>query len=116
MEEILANQIYVSEDEFDFDICRVIEELNRLPFDFYVSGGVIGKFFLNEHSRYIKDIDIVTKCDLKEVESIFRQHLDVVTFISNPISDPYFVERFMCLIEIDGEIAQIDGIKVNWYL
>ena len=119
MEEILTNQIYVSEDEFndefDFDICRVIEELNRLPFDFYVSGSVIGKFFLNEHCRYIKDIDIVTKCDLKEVESIFRAHLNVVTFISNPISDPYFIERFMCLIEIDGKIAQIDGIKVDFF-
>ena len=45
MEERLTNQILVNkddyQDEFKFDICRSIEELNKLPFEFYVSVGVI---------------------------------------------------------------------------
>lgn len=119
MKERLTNQIFVDKnnylDEYRFDICRTIEELNKLPFDFYVSGGVICQFFFKEHRRYVNDIDIVTKCDLKEVESIFRKHLNVVEFIISPISEPYFVETFMTLIEIDGKISQIDGMKVNFF-
>lgn len=119
MKERLTNQIFISEDnyqnQFKYDICRVIKELNTLPFEFYVSGGVICKYFLKEHSRYVRDIDIVTKCDLKEVESIFRQHLNVVEFVSSPISDVLFLETFICLIELDGKIVQIDGMKVDFF-
>lgn len=119
MKERLINQIFISEDklqnEFKFDILLIIEELNKLPFEFYVSGGVICKFFLKEHSRYVNDIDIVTKCDLKEVERIFRQHFDVVTFVSNPASDPYFIERFICLVNLDGKTIQIDGMRLDFF-
>ena len=119
MKERLTNQIFVNkdnyQDEYKFDICRIIEELNKLPFNFYISGGVICKFLLKEHSRYARDIDIVTKCDLKEVESIFRQHLNVSEFIINPVSDVLFLETFMCLIELDGKIVQIDGMKVDYF-
>ena len=119
MKERLNNQIFVSEDnyqdEYRFDVCRAIEELNKLPFDFYVSGGIICKFFLKEHSRYVKDIDIVTDCDLKEVESIFRQHLNVTEFVSSPASDSFFVESFICLIEIEGKTIQIDGMKLDFF-
>ena len=119
MKERLTYQIFVSEDDyqnkFKFDICRVIKELNKLPFDFYISGGVIYQFFFKEHARYVKDIDIVTKWDLKEVESIFRQHFNVIEFIISPLSPLLFVESFIVLIEIDGKIIQIDGMKVNFF-
>ena len=119
MKERLTNQIFVNkdnyQDEYKFDICRIIEKLNKLPFNFYISGGVICKFLLKEHSRYSRDIDIVTKCDLKEVESIFRQHLNVSEFIINPGSDVLFPETFMCLIELDGKTVQIDGMKVDYF-
>ena len=119
MKERLTNQIFVSEDnyqnQFKFDICRVIKELNALPFDFYISGGVICKYFLKERSRYVRDIDIVTKRDLKEVESIFRQHLNVVEFISSPITELFLEETFICLIEVDGKIVQIDGMRVDFF-
>ena len=117
MKEKSINQIFVDkenyQDEYRFDICRTIEELNKLPFDFYISGGVIGKFFLKEHSRYIRDIDIVTNCDLKEVEMIFRQHLDVDEFIISPFSKVLYAESFICLIKLDGKIIQIDGKKAG---
>lgn len=117
MKNRLTNQIFVDkdnyQDEYRLDVCRTIEELNKLPFDFYISGGFICRFFFEEHYRYLNDIDIVTKCDLKEVESIFRKYFNVVEFIISPISEPCFVETFMTLIEIDGKISQIDGMKVN---
>ena len=119
MKEKLTNQIFVDKEhykeEYRFDICRTIEELNKLPFDFYVSGGVVFHYLSKEHSRYTSDIDIVTKSDLKEVESIFRKYLNVVEFIISPISEPYYVETFMALIEIDGNISQIDGMKANFF-
>ena len=118
-EERLTNKILVNkddyQDEFKFDICRIIEELNKLPFEFYVSGGVICKYLLKEHSRYVRDIDIVTKRDLKEVESIFRQHLNVVEFIFNPITELFLEETFICLIKVDGKIVQIDGMRVDFF-
>ena len=117
MKERLTNQIFVDkekyQDEYRFDICQTIEELNKLPLDFYISGGVIGKFFLKEHSRYIRDIDIVTNCDLKEVEMIFRQHLDVDEFIISSFSKVLYAETFICLIKLDGKIIQIDGKKAS---
>lgn len=117
MKETSNTQIFISEDncqnQFKYDVCRIIEELNKLPFDFYISGGVIGKFFLKEHSRYIRDIDIVTNCDLKEVEMIFRQHLDVDEFIISPFSKVLYAETFICLIKLDGKIIQIDGKKAG---
>ena len=81
MKEKIANQIFVdnSQYRFDYDICRTIKELNKLPFDFYISGGVIGKFFLKEHARYTKDIDIVTGYDLKEVETIVFFALKIIS-------------------------------------
>ena len=115
----LTNQILVNkdnyQDEFKFDICRSMEELNKLPFEFYVSGGVICKYLLKEHSRYVRDIDIVTKRDLKEVEAIFRQHLNVVEFVSNPITELFLEETFICLIKVDGKIVQIDGMRVDFF-
>ena len=117
MKETSNTQIFISEDncqnQFKYDVCRIIEDLNKLPFDFYISGGVIGKFFLKEHSRYIRDIDIVTNCDLKEVEMIFRQHLDVDEFIISPFSKVLYAETFICLIKLDGKIIQIDGKKAG---
>ena len=119
MKEKYTNQIFVNKEdyqnEFKFDICWVIEELNKLPFDFYISGGVIYKFFFKEHARFVKDIDIVTKCDLKEVESAFRKHFNVVKFQSAPISYLYFLETFMCLIDVNGKIVQIDGIRLDFF-
>lgn len=119
MKEIQTNQIFVDkdnyQDEFRFDICQTIEKLNKLPFDFYVSGGIICRIFFKDHYRYVNDIDIVTKCDLKEVELVFRKYLNVVEFIINPISEPSFAETFMALVEIDGKISQIDGMKVNFF-
>ena len=119
MKETSNTQIFISEDncqnQFKYDVCRIIEELNKLPFDFYISGGVIGKFFLKEHSRYIRDIDIVTNCDLKEVEMIFRQHLNVDEFIISPFSKVLYAETFICLIKLDGKIIQIDGKKAGNY-
>ena len=119
MKERLTNQIFVKEgeyqNEFKFDICRIIEELNKLPIDFYVSGGVICKYLLKEHSRYVRDIDIVTKRDLKDVESIFRQYLNVVEFIVNPITELFLEETFICLIKVDGKIVQIDGMRVDFF-
>ena len=119
MEERSINQIFVDkdnyQDEYRLDICRTIEELNKLPFDFYVSGGVICRFYFKDHNRYVNDIDVVTKCDLNVVESIFRKYFKVVEFIISPISEPCFVETFMALIEIDGNTTQIDGMKVNFF-
>ena len=121
MKERLTNQLFVDkdnyQDEYRFDICRTIEELNKLPFGFYVSGGVICQFYFKDHRRYVNDIDIVTKCELKEVESIFRKYLDVVEFVISPISisSPYFIETFIALININGNISQIDGMKVNFF-
>ncbi len=119
MKETINNQIFVNKDDyqnqFKYDVCRIIEELNKLPFDFYISGGVIGKFFLKERSRYIKDIDIVTNCDLKEVEMIFRKHFDVDEFIISPFSKVLYAETFICLIRLDGNIIQIDGTKAEWF-
>lgn len=118
MKERITNQIFVNkdnyQDEYKFDICQIIEELNKLPFDFYISGSLICKFFFKEHSRYIKDIDIVTKCDLKEVESIFRKHFNVVEFVSGPISDIFFVQTFLCVIKINDITIQIDGMKLDF--
>ena len=109
MEERPTNQILANkddyQDEFKFDICRSIEEINKLPFEFYVSGGVICKYLLKEHSRYVRDIDIVTKRDLKEVESIFRQHLNVVEFVSSPITELFLEETFICLIGCFNSIS-----------
>lgn len=117
MKETSNTQLFISEDncqnQFKYDVCRIIEELNKLPFDFYISGGVIGKFFLKDHSRYIRDIDIVTNFDLKEVEMIFRQHLDVDEFIISPFSKVLYAETFICLIKLDGKIIQIDGKKAS---
>ena len=119
MEERPTNQIFVDKedyrDKYKFDICRSIEELNKLPFEFYVSGGVICKYLLKEHSRYARDIDIVTKLDLKEVESIFRQHLNVVEFVSSPITELFLEETFICLIKVDEKIVQIDGMRVDFF-
>ena len=117
MKEKIANQIFVdnSQYQFGYDVYRIIKELNKLPFDFYVSGGVICQFFLKEHSRYVKDIDIVTNCNLKEVESIFRKNFEVINFVPNYASNPYYVERFICLIEIDEKIIQIDRMKLDFF-
>ena len=121
MKERLTNQLFVDKnkykDEYRFDICQTIEELNKLPFDFYVSGGVICQFFFKSHRRYVNDIDIVTICDLKEIESIFRRYLNVVEFVISPvsISSPYFLETFIALININGKITQIDGMKVDYF-
>ncbi len=52
---------------------------------------------------------------MKEVESIFRKYLNVVEFIISPISESFFEETFITLIEIDGKISQIDGMKVNYF-
>lgn len=93
----------------------ILNELKKLPFPFYVYGGLTNLFFLKEHARATKDIDILFNFDIKEVEDILKKHFDVLYFHHQLPGINSFEESFSCLIKYKDEEILIDGSKRSYF-
>lgn len=59
--------------KIDSSIKEVLEKLNNVNLDFYVVGGLLCQWYLKEHSRYTKDVDMVFYSNPKEVEESLKK-------------------------------------------
>ena len=71
--------------------------------------------FLKDHARKTYDIDLVTNCDFDIIEKLFRENFNVVIFVKNESSSMLLEDSFSCVVLLDNEKVQIEGIKFNFF-
>lgn len=92
-----------------------LARLVTVDFDFLVIGGLICQYYLKDHARYTKDIDIVYDEDREVVEEKLRKVFNVIDFDYKEARVTFFEATFTALVEINGEIASIEGTRMSFF-
>ena len=66
--------------KIDPSIKKVLEKLVNLNLDFSVVGGLLCQYYLKEHARYTKDVDILFHSDFQEVEEEIKKTFGTIDF------------------------------------
>ncbi len=92
-----------------------LDKLVTVDFDFLVIGGLICQYYLKDHARFTNDIDIVYNEDRDIVEEKLRKIFKIIDFDYKEARETFFEATFTALVEINGEIAQIEGTKMSFF-
>ena len=92
-----------------------LEKLVSLDVDFYVVGGLLCQYYLKDHARYTKDIDIVFYADRKTVEEKLKSLFGKIEFFYDEETETFYEPSFTCFVETKNGKAQIEGKKINFF-
>ena len=101
--------------KIDPSIKGVLEKLVNINLDFYVVGGLLCQYYLKDHARYTKDLDIVFYSDPKIVEEELKKAFGTLDFSYNDETDFFYEPFFTCFTKIDGLRGQIEGKKIKYF-
>ena len=100
--------------KIDPSIKEVLEKLNNLKLDFCVTGGLLCQYYLKDHARYTKDVDILFSSDLKVVEEELRRLFGTIDFYDSEGTDSFYEPYFTCFSKVNGLKGQIEGKKIDF--
>ena len=107
MKEIKSNNI-------DPSIKGVIEKLNNINIDFLVVGGLLSQYYLKDHSRFTKDVDILHSSNEEEIKEELKKEFGNIDFSSCEDSKTFYEPYFTCFVPINNMIGQIEGKKIDF--
>ena len=100
--------------KIDPSIKEVLEKINNLKLDFCVTGGLLCQYYLKDHARYTKDVDILFNTDLKVVEEELRRIFGTIDFYDSEGTDSFYEPYFTCFTKVNGLKGQIEGKKIDF--
>ena len=80
--------------KIDASIKPVLERLNNFNLEYYVVGGLLCQFYLKDHARYTKDVDILFNNDPQEVELKLKETFGKIDFFYSKGTDSFYEENF----------------------
>ena len=93
--------------KIDPSIKGVLEKLVNINLDFYVVGGLLCQYYLKDHARYTKDIDIIFNDEQQVVERELKKAFgDIHLFYSDDV-DNFYGGTFTCFTRVNGLLGQI---------
>ena len=101
--------------KIDPSIKGALEKLVNIDLDFYVVGGLLCQYYLKDHVRYTKDVDIVFNFDHKIMEEELRKTFGEIDFYYNDETDSFYEPSFTCFAKIEGLRGQIEGKKISFF-
>lgn len=101
--------------KIDSSIKEVLEKLNNVNLDFYVVGGLLCQWYLKEHSRYTKDVDMVFYSNPKEVEESLKKAFGLIDFYFSEETESFYEPSFTCFTKVSGLRGQIEGKRIDFF-
>ncbi|MBQ7250578.1 MAG: nucleotidyl transferase AbiEii/AbiGii toxin family protein [Bacilli bacterium] len=100
--------------KIDPSIKEVLKKLVHVNLDFCVVGGLLCQYYLKEHARYTKDIDILYNAEEKVVEEELKKGFGTIAFFYSNGTDSFYEPYFICFTKVDGLRGQAEGKKINF--
>lgn len=101
--------------KIDPSIKEVLEKLVKTNLDFYVVGGLLCQFYLNEHARFTKDVDIVFNSKPKVVEEELKKAFGNIDFNYDEERESFYEPTFTCFTKVSGLRGQVEGKRINYF-
>ena len=109
------NIIQIKPDKVASSIKDALAKLVTLDLDFYVVGGLLCQGYLKDHARYTKDIDIICNDIPEVIEEELAKIFGSIDICFDDENDSFYEQSFTCLTELNGETAQIEGKKIEFF-
>ena len=100
--------------KIDPSIKEVLEKLNKTNLDFYVAGGLLCQYYLKEHARFTKDVDLLFDADKEVVEEELKKAFGKIDFFYSDESNSFYEQNFTCFVKVGGLLGQIEGKKIEF--
>ena len=104
----------INAGKIDPSIKGVLEKLVNLDLNFCVIGGLLCQYYLKEHARYTKDVDILFYAEQKDVEEKLRKAFGKISFSCSDGTESFYEPYFTCLTKVNGLMGQIEGKKISF--
>ena len=107
--------IEIKPNKIDPSIKEALVGLGNLRLDFYVVGSLLVHPYLNDHSRYTKDIDIIFDEEIDVVRAKLEKVFGSIDFSFDEANDSFYEPSFTCFVNVGGKRAQIEGKRIKFF-
>ena len=101
--------------KIDPSIKEVLKKLVSIDLDFCVAGGLLCQYYLKDHARYTRDVDILYNSDPKTVEEELKKAFEEINFSYSEETKSFYEPYFTCFTRINGLRGQIEGKKIDFF-
>lgn len=105
----------ISNGKIDPSIKEVLKKLVNIDLDFYVIGGLLCQFYLKEHARYTKDVDIVFYSDPEKVKKELKKAYGLIDFSYEEETERFYEPSFTCFTWFGELRGQIEGRRIDFF-
>lgn len=105
----------INNKKVDPSIKEVLKKLANTHLDYYVLGGLLCQFYLKDHARYTKDVDILFNVEPKVVEEELKKVFGTIDYSYNEETDYFYEPFFTCFTQTNNLRGQIEGKKINFF-
>ena len=100
-------------------IARTIKEslvpLKTANISFCVVGSLLCHHYLNDHTRYTKDIDIIFDDEFENIKNELIKVFGKIDFSQEDENEFFYEPSFTAFTKINGERAQIEGKRIKFF-
>ena len=107
--------ITISQSKIDPAVKKNLKVLVTMNLNFYVGGSLLCQFYLKDHARYTKDIDLVISVNPREVEEELKRAFGTIEFNCANGTEKFYEPYFTCYTKIDGLRGQVEGRKIDLF-
>ena len=105
--------IVINQSKIDPAVKKNLKVLATMNLDFYVGGSLLCQYYLKDHARYTKDIDLVISNNPREIEEDFKKAFGQIEFTCSNGTEKFYEPYFTCYTKIDGLRGQVEGMKID---
>ncbi|MBE6127344.1 MAG: nucleotidyl transferase AbiEii/AbiGii toxin family protein [Erysipelotrichaceae bacterium] len=98
----------------DPSIEGVLKKLVQADLDFCVIGGLLCQYYLKDHARRTKDVDILFLGDWKTVEEKLKAAFGTIDFTYNEETETFYEPSFTGFVKIGGLLGQVEGKRIDF--
>ena len=99
----------IDEEKVAPEIEHALKKLVKLDIDFYINGGLLCQYYLKDHARYTKDLDIILNEKKEIIEEKLKNIYGSIDFFYNDESLTFYESYFTCLTKVNNLNAQVEG-------
>ena len=101
--------------KIDPSIKGVLEKLVTIKgLDFYVIGGLLCQYYLKDHARYTKDVDIIFNDEQEVVERELKKAFGDIHLFYAEDTENFYGGTFTCFTRVNELLGQIEGKKIKF--
>ena len=105
----------ISGGKIDPSIKEVLKKLVTIDLDYLVAGGLLCQYYLKDHARFTKDVDIVFYEDQKVIEEKLNKAFGTISFTYSEETNSFYEANFTCLAKVNELKGQVEGKRIGFF-